>query len=126
MFLISNETVSIILLLCTIIPIGFLIILAFILRLKNSTVAREKSKRIIAGEEVDQEQKLQFEEAYGGKDNIVSLNIERNKLYVKVKSIDEVNGEKLQELGAQHVLLIGDEVRSSFGDRAEYVYNLLK
>lgn len=126
MFLISNETLSIILLLCTIIPIGFLIILAFILRLKNSTVAREKSKKIIAGEEVDQEQKLQFEEAYGGKDNIVSLNIERNKLYVKVKSIDEVNGEKLKELGAQNVLLIGDEVRSSFGDRAEYVYNLLK
>ena len=126
MFLISNETLSIILLLCTIIPIGFLIILAFILRLKNSSVAREKSKKIIAGEEVDQEQKLQFEEAYGGKDNIVSLNIERNKLYVKVKSIDEVNGEKLKELGAQNVLLIGDEVRSSFGDRAEYVYNLLK
>ena len=126
MFLISNETLSIILLLCTIIPIGFLIILAFILRLKNSSVAREKSKRIIAGEEFDQEQKLQFEEAYGGKDNIVSLNIERNKLYVKVKSIDEVNGEKLKELGAQNVLLIGDEVRSSFGDRAEYVYNLLK
>ena len=34
--------------------------------------------------------------------------------------------EKLKELGAQNVLLIGDEVRSSFGDRAEYVYNLLK
>lgn len=126
MFLISNENLSIILLLCTIIPIGFLIILAFVLRLRNASIAREKSKKIISGEEVDQDQKTAFEEAYGGKDNIVSLNIERNKLYVKVKSIDEVDGEKLKELGAQNVLLIGDEVRSSFGDRAEYVYNLLK
>ena len=126
MFLISNETLAIILLLCTIIPIGILIVLAFVLRLRNARISKENSKKIIDGEEVDQDQKLEFEMAYGGKDNIVSLNIERNKLYVKVKSVDEVDGEKLKELGAQNVLLIGDEVRSSFGDRAEYVYNLLK
>ena len=75
MFLISNENLSIILLLCTIIPIGFLIVLAFVLRLRNASIAREKSKKIISGEDVDQEQKLAFEEAYGGKTNIISFNI---------------------------------------------------
>ena len=93
MFLISNETLAIILLLCTIIPIGILIVLAFVLRLRNARISKENSKKIIDGEEVDQDQKLEFEMAYGGKDNIVSLNIERNKLYVKVKSVDEVDGE---------------------------------
>ena len=124
MFLLGNEEISIILLLCTLVPIAILIVLAFVLRIKNSKLS--KSKISNQNEEVDEEQKSIFIEAYGGKENIVSVNIERNKIYVKVNNIDEVNGEKLKELGAENVLLIGDEVRSSFGDRAQNVYKLLK
>ena len=34
--------------------------------------------------------------------------------------------EKLKELGAVNVLIIGDEVRASFSDRVSYVYNIMK
>ena len=40
--------------------------------------------------------------------------------------IEKVDGDVLRELGASNVLLIGNEVRCSYEDRAEYIYKLIK
>ena len=70
--------------------------------------------------------KEEFLNAYGGSDNVLEVAIERQKITVKVKDIDKVQGEELKNLGASGVLLIGNEVRASFSDRAQYVYDLIK
>ena len=49
-----------------------------------------------------------------------------NRITVSVKDIEKVNGERLKELGATGVLLVGDLVKASFSDRAKYVHKLME
>ena len=121
MFLLSTQQWTLILLAICVIPIAALIILAIILRIKNSVKKGKKEET----KEVDNEQRQVFLEAFGGEDNFINAALERIKVIVKVKDPDLIQGEKLQELGAKGVLIVGNEVRCSFGDRAEYVYNTL-
>lgn len=121
LFLMDTNDVALLLLGVCIIPIAILIILAIIFRLR-SIKKKNANKEVVP----DEEQKDIFLEAYGGKDNIESSLLERGKVKVVVKDIDLINGDKLQELGAVGVLLVGNEVRCSFGDKAEYVYKLLQ
>jgi phosphotransferase system IIB component len=74
----------------------------------------------------DLEQQKVFYEAYGSLENIKSIRKEARRVIVKVKDLDKVNLEKLTELGATGVLVVADEVRASYSDRADYVYNLIK
>ena len=120
MFLLSTQQWTLILLAICVVPIAVLILLAIILRIKNSV---KKSKKVEATP--NDEQRLLFLEAFGGEDNYIDSTLERIKVIVKVKDPDLIQGEKLQELGAKGVLIVGNEVRCSFGDRAEYVYNTL-
>ena len=120
MFLLSTQQWTLILLAICVIPIAILIILAIVLRIKNG-VKKGKTEE----KEVDNEQRLVFLEAFGGEDNFINAALERIKVIVKVKDPDLIQGEKLQELGAKGVLIVGNEVRCSFGDRAEYVYKTL-
>ena len=120
MFLLSTQQWTLILLAVCVVPIAVLIILAIILRIKNSV-----KKRTVESDEVDSEQRLVFLEAFGGEDNFINVSQERIKVIVKVKDPELIQGEKLQELGAKGVLIVGNEVRCSFGDRAEYVYKTL-
>lgn len=122
MFLLSNEILAITLLLVCIIPIAILIILALVLRIKNSKLRGKK----IEEEEVSDAFKDDFHLAFGGKENISKVEIERNKVKVFCNDIEKINTDKLKELGAENVLIIGNEVRCNFADRAEYVYNILK
>lgn len=64
--------------------------------------------------------------AYGGKDNITSVSQAMSRVSLDVKDIQLVDGEALKELGATGVLLIGQTVKCSYGDRAEAIYNMLK
>ena len=120
MFLLSTQQWTLILLAICVVPIAVLILLAIILRIKNSV---KKSKKVEATP--NDEQRLLFLEAFGGEDNYIDSTLERIKVIVKVKDPDLIQGDKIQELGAKGVLIVGNEVRCSFGDRAEYVYNTL-
>ena len=120
MFLLSTQQWTLILLAICVVPIAVLILLAIIFRIKNST-----KKKTVENDEVDNEQKMVFLAAFGGEENFISASLERIKVIVKVKDPDLIQGEKLQELGAKGVLIVGNEVRCSFGDRAEYVYKTL-
>lgn len=126
MFLLGNEELAIILLLCCVVPIGGLIIAALILRIRNSKIKKSNLDEKINEQDIDQDQRTQFLNAYGGGENVQEVSIERNKVSVKVIDIDKVDGDVLRELGASNVLLIGNEVRCSYEDRAEYIYKLIK
>lgn len=121
MFLLTTQQWALILLGICVIPIAVLIILAIIFRIKNAT----KKTVSVEVEKGDNEQKAIFMEAYGGEDNFVSAAIERAKVSVVVKDTELVNGERLQELGAKGVLIVGNEIRASFGERANDVYATL-
>lgn len=122
-YLMDTNDVALLLLGICIIPIAILLIIAIVLRIVK---ARKKAQERAKNETVDEGQKDVFFEAYGGSDNVLSVEIERNKIKVKTNDIEKVDGEKLKELGATGVLLVGDEVRASFGDRAEEIYELIK
>lgn len=123
-FLLSNDDWALILLAICIIPIAILIIFAIVRSIIKGVKKHNNSLK--NDPTVDAEQKDAFLLAYGGMDNIDTVSIERQKITVVVKDIEKVQGEELKNLGASGVLLLGNEVRASFSDRAEYVYNLLK
>lgn len=126
MFLLSTQGWAIIMLCICILPIGALIIAAIVLRVKKSFKRNKDYIEVEENQITDEEQIKLFKDAYGGEDNIDTVSIERNKISVVVKDPTLVQGEKLQELGASGVLIVGNEVRSSFGDRASSVYDLIK
>lgn len=122
MFLkIDNQTITLILLAVCIIPIAVLALFAIFKTIKNQ---KKKNKSI--SDEVDLEQQEIFYNAYGGSENILEVNLEMNRVTVKVVDIEKVDGEKLKELGATGVLLVGDLVKASYSDRAKYVYKLME
>ena len=121
-YLMDNNDIALLLLGICIIPIAILLIVAIVLRIVKAKKKGKQKKEKLPNDE----QKQVFLEAYGGPDNVSEIEIERNKIKVYTKDIEKVDGNKLQELGATGVLLVGDEVRCSFGDRAEDIYKLLK
>lgn len=127
MFLMQVDSWVAVLLLCLcIVPIAILIIFAIVVRVKKAIKKKKNLDESIGLQEKDLEQRQMFIEAYGGDDNIISFDIERNKISVKVKDTELVQGDKLKDLGANGVLLLDGEVRCSYGDRAVYIYELMK
>lgn len=122
MFLkIDNQTITLILLAVCIIPVAVLALFAIFKTIKN-----QKKKNKPVSDEVDLEQQEIFYNAYGGSENILEVNLEMNRVTVRVVDIEKVDGEKLKELGATGVLLVGDLVKASYSDRAKYVYKLME
>lgn len=121
----TNENMALIMLGICIIPIAVLIVLAFVMKFKK--VSKSKlTKEDNTNAEVDPEVRKEFYGAYGGESNVTSVTSELSRIKVKVNNVELVNTEKLKELGAVNVLIIGDEVRASFSDRVSYVYNIMK
>lgn len=106
-----------------IIPIAILIIMAITMTIIKT---RQKQKGYKGIDTVDYSQRPIFLEAYGGEENFVSASLEMSRITVQVNDIDLVNGEALKELGAKNVLLVGQEVKASFGDLAENIYKILE
>ena len=65
-------------------------------------------------------------EAFGNKENILEVGVEMSRLTVTVKDIELVKPEAIKENGATGVLLVGNQVKCSFGEKAEEVSKLLK
>lgn len=123
---ISNETLALILLAICVLPIVALIVMALVKLIVNYKKANDKYKENIAGLEKDENQREIFYESFGGEDNVTSVNNEMNRIIVNVKDIELVDAEKIKELGATGVLLAGNTVKCGFGDKAKYVYELMK
>lgn len=122
---VSSELALLLLAIC-IVPIAVLIILAIIIRTKKSIAKSKQIASDVEHLEKDLNQRKIFYDAYGGEENVTSFDIERNKISVKVVDVTKVDGEALKNLGANGVLIIGEEVRCSYGDRAQYIYELLQ
>lgn len=93
-----------------IIPVCLIVILAivaFIIRLTKTIKLNRKFKN----RSVDSSDLLL---AYGGKENIESVNKEMTRLTVSVVSLEKVNPERIKELGAKNVLIVGNQVKSTF------------
>ena len=104
-----------------IVPVCLIVILAivaFIIRLTKTIKLNRKYKKGEAS--VSPELLL----AYGGKENIESVNKEMTRLTVNVIDLEKVNPEKIKELGAKNVLIVGKQIKSSF-DNIEEAYNLV-
>ncbi|MDD2258309.1 MAG: hypothetical protein WC278_00225 [Bacilli bacterium] len=122
----SESLIGLYIILICLIPIFILMIVAIVLtankKRKEGKIREEKIKE----EPVSEFQKEVFFEAYGGEDNIIDIKREMGRITVNVVDLSLVNGDKLKELGAKGVLLVGSMVKASFGDRAKYIYELLK
>lgn len=122
----TKERAAVIVLLLCIIPIFILMITSIVIAIRRSKKVKNERKERIDLEEVDLVQKNIFILAYGGDDNILEVKKEMNRITVTVVNIDLVQNEELQNLGATGVLLVGNQVKASFGDRSPYVYKLIE
>ena len=125
MFLnLGPSEITLIILAVAIVPILALIVYAIVVAIRrNNKRSKLRDKEI--SESVDVTQIELFNEVYGGKANIKAVKRELGRISVEVEDIEKVQVEKLKELGANGVLLVGSEVKCSFGDRASYIYNIL-
>lgn len=125
LFLVS-ETFLYLLLIIPIALILLLVVVAFVIRIKKYNDLNKKLDKKVADLEVDKDQQETFLNAYGGRENIISIKNELSRITVEVRDIEKVDSESLQALGAKGVLVMGNTIKASFGDRASYVYNLIK
>ncbi|QEY35536.1 PTS glucose transporter subunit IIB [Caproiciproducens galactitolivorans] len=63
--------------------------------------------------------------AFGGKENMEEVDACITRLRVSVKDIEKVDKEKLKELGATDVLVIGDGIQAVFGTKAVILKNYI-
>ena len=96
-----------------IVPVCLIVILAvvaFIIRLTKTIKLNRKYKK--KGNAIDADLLL----AYGGSENVEAVNKEMTRLTVTVKDLDKVNPERIKELGAKNVLIMGNQIKSSYDD----------
>ena len=106
-----------------VIPIFVLILVAFIIALvKRIKLAKKYNPK---KQVINNETQALLLEAFGV-DNILNVSCEMSRITVEVKDVDLVNPDKIKEAGANGVLLMGNLVKCSFGDKAEEVSKLLK
>lgn len=109
------------------VPVSLIIsltIVAFIIRLVKIKKDDNKRKEKIKNENISTN--LELVEYYGGSDNIINVDVNMSRVSVEVKTIELVNANAIKEYGAKNVLLVGNTVKASFGDRSSYIYKALK
>ena len=113
--------------LVTLVPIFVLLIVATVIALvKRIKMARQYNKKN-PKYEVDGDQTLKnaLIDALG-ENNIEKVESEMSRLTITVKDVELVKPDVLKELGANGVLLVGNMVKCSFGDKADEICKLLK
>lgn len=117
--LLSDEQIGLIVAVVLTGAIILLALIAFIIALVKRTKVMKKPK--ISQADTNNE----IVEAFGT-GNIIDVNMELSRITVKVKDMDIVNAERIKELGASGVLLVGDLVKCSFKENVEDIYQQLK
>ena len=109
----------------TLAPIFLLLIVATVIGVTKRIKMASKYKK---GKNtfVDEVLKNNLLEAFGNKENIIEVGVEMSRLTVTVKDIELVKPEAIKENGATGVLLVGNQVKCAFGEKAEEVSKLLK
>ena len=95
-----------------IVPVCLIVVLAivaFIIRLTKTIKLNRKGKKSLL---VSDDLLL----AYGGKENIKAVSKEMTRLTVEVVDLEKVNPETIKELGAKNVLIMGNQVKSTYED----------
>ena len=95
-----------------IVPVCLIVILAivaFIIRLTKTIKLNRKGKKLPL---VSDDLLL----AYGGKGNIKAVSKEMTRLTVEVIDLEKVNPDAIKELGAKNVLIMGNQVKSTYED----------
>ena len=95
-----------------IVPVCLIVILAivaFIIRLTKTIKLNRKGKKAPL---VSDDLLL----AYGGKENIKAVSKEMTRLTVEVIDLEKVNPDAIKELGAKNVLIMGNQVKSTYED----------
>ncbi len=108
----------------TLVPIFILLIVATIIGVTKRIKMASKYKK--NKNTVNEELKLILLEALGSEQNIEKIEYEMSRLTITVKDIDVVNPDVLKANGANGVLLVGNMVKCSFGEKAEEVCRLLQ
>lgn len=54
----------------------------------------------------------------GGKDNIISYEVNKSRFIVQLNDVSKVNKEGIQKLGAQGIVEIGNQLKIILGDNA--------
>lgn len=117
--LLSDEQIGLIVAVVLTGAIILLALIAFIIALVKRAKVMKKPK--ISQAETNNE----IVEAFGT-GNIIDVNMELSRITVKVKDMDIVNAERIKELGASGILLVGDLVKCSFKENVEDIYQQLK
>ncbi|WP_409306719.1 glucose PTS transporter subunit EIIB [Pectobacterium sp. B1J-3] len=68
---------------------------------------------------LDKENLQQLVSAFGGKENIISLDACITRLRVEVDNLRLVNSDHLQKLGARGVIIVGHQVQAIFGRQSD-------
>ena len=58
-------------------------------------------------------------EYLGGKDNIVSYDVQKSRFIVNLKTTDTVNKEGIQKMGAQVIVEVENQLKIIFGEDAK-------
>jgi phosphotransferase system IIB component len=114
-----DGTIPIILVLIIVVPIILLTLFVFV---------RLFSKAMIAGKKTEEPS---FDigplyDALGGKENIEDTKRDMSRITVTLKDIELINKDLLQNLGVTGVLLVGNQVKLNFKDKAEEIEQLMK
>lgn len=122
MLLLELSQNELIVLLCTIPMFLIIFVVAIIALVKRIKMAKLYNKK----NSVDTSLQETLLSALGSKENIISVAVEMSRLTITLKDIDLINPDVLKSCGANGVLLVGNMVKCSFGEKAEEMANLLR
>ena len=125
LILLAKDDIALIILAVCILPIIILMVYAIIVAIRKNLVRSKEREEAIRASEDDSQRQLLID-LFGGEDNIEDVSLQMSRVSVTVKAMDKVKTEELKEMGATGVLLVGNVVKCSFGDRAPYIYKLLE
>ena len=121
LFLEKGDLVGLIIAIVLTSAILVLALIAVIIAIVKNTKKANQRKKIIESEGKN----LELIEAFG-ESNIKDVEMEMSRITITVKNVEIVNADRIKELGASGVLLVGDKVKCSFKENVEEIYNELK